>query len=164
MKIDWKYMLCDIKFCRRLFGGHWTYVAHPGLFPHCEHWENEYVKGTPGTVVLKREYYPQKKRVMETEAETVTKESLMDEDNLSQCECGSWAHNEHMTMVESGDSCPACRLDWLSRVIDMQEKLLRELADPALSREDVNNRLKAGYCEISGVDIESFDLLNIEIK
>ncbi|PCI96637.1 MAG: hypothetical protein COB15_09625 [Flavobacteriales bacterium] len=95
--------------------------------------------------------------------ETITPKELSDPENLEQCECGNYTHHRYATTAGDGYACPECYASYMSEVIGVLKKFVREIADPALTNEDINNMFKIKWCEINGIDVEDFDMLDIEI-
>lgn len=88
----------------------------------------------------------------------ITKEALKDEDNMLGCECGNFCHHSYMVSCNDGNnSCPSCHQAYLNDVVTMYRDLLIELADPDLTHDEVQQRIKHRYIELLGIDEESFD-------
>lgn len=87
----------------------------------------------------------------------ITKDDLKDEDNLAQCECGDWAHREHVSDCPDGaSSCPACQIEWMANQIELYKNLMYELADPALSKKDITTRVHKGMADIMCCDLDYY--------
>jgi len=96
--------------------------------------------------------------------ENVTKEYILDEDNLGQCECGNWAPHEYLTEDTEGcSSCPSCQISHMSDMIGMYKDLVRKMADPKLTKKDIDQNIKMAICELLSIDEDYFERLEIEI-
>lgn len=96
----------------------------------------------------------------------ITLKDYCNKENLQQCECGNYAHYKYLTYDDDGHStCPACQISYMGSVIKKLKEVIREIADPELSRDDVNIIVKRKYCEIYGIsDIDDIDdQFNVDI-
>ena len=96
--------------------------------------------------------------------ENITIEDLSNPDNLGECECGNWTHHDYLTHngEEGTSTCPACQIDYMGEIIKKLTELTKEIADPELSRHEVNNMIKLAYGKIYGIDnLEDLDFLNL---
>ncbi len=96
----------------------------------------------------------------------ITKKELKDEENLDQCECGNWSHQDYMHYDDSGaTTCPLCQVSFMEDTITKLLKLSREIADPELSKEDVDGMVKVLFKEVYGFsdddDLDEMDFLNL---
>lgn len=82
-------------------------------------------------------------------------------DNLGQCECGNWSHNEYLVHDSDGaSSCPNCQTEYMSEQIAALLQLVKEIADPAIPKKEVLNMVKDKYRIIYGLDsIDKIDFL-----
>lgn len=87
----------------------------------------------------------------------VTKEKILDEDNLTQCECGNYTPYEYSWSDENGTTCPTCMVEWLKSQINIYKGLMRDIADPELTEGDIQVMIKRKFSEIMMTDVESLD-------
>lgn len=95
----------------------------------------------------------------------VSKEDLKDPDNLLQCECGNYAHHEYISSADDGaKSCPSCQLSYMDSLIKMYRELVKEIADPALTKSDINAMHRAKLCALHGIGVEDAEFLGDETE
>jgi hypothetical protein len=87
--------------------------------------------------------------------------SFDDKDNIGQCECGNYAHRDYLTYDNEGSaSCPTCQMDYMGEQIVKMKELVKEIADPKLSHEDIKNMILDKYRQIYGLSsLDDMDFL-----
>ena len=85
---------------------------------------------------------------------TITKQEILNPDNIGQCECGNYAPYDYLKHDENGAaSCPDCMYSFLTGLIKAQSKVIRQIADPSLSEKDIKNITRTAHVEATGVDM-----------
>ena len=88
----------------------------------------------------------------------ITPTDLKNEDNLLQCECGNVSHSSYTTLSDEGNNtCPECQIQWMTDLLETYKKLLWELADPSLKKEDITTRNNTEIAGILGITLEDYE-------
>lgn len=85
---------------------------------------------------------------------SLTKKEILIPDNIGQCECGNYSPITYLKYDENGAaSCPDCMYSFLTGLIKAQSKVIRQIADPSLSEEDIKTITRTAHVEATGVDM-----------
>jgi ribosomal protein S27E len=99
------------------------------------------------------------------ENEEKDKKFWVNESKFLQCECGNWMHEQYTFSGSEGENmCPICEHAWVSDMLRMYKKLLKELCDPSMSSEDLKNRIKKGVSELLMISPQDFDGIGLEVS
>lgn len=85
----------------------------------------------------------------------VTKKEILNPENIGQCECGNYAPYNYLRQDDNGAaSCPDCMYSFLTGLVKAQHKVIRQIADPTLSEEDIRIINRKSHVEATGVDMQ----------
>ena len=91
----------------------------------------------------------------------ITIEDSLEEENLGQCECGNYAHHYYLSHDDDGNaSCPTCQIAYMDSLLKNMIALVKEIADPSLSKADVKSMIVQKYCLSMGIAVEDVDEAN----
>ena len=97
--------------------------------------------------------------------EPISIDDLADATNIGECECGNHTHLDYLAYDNNGaSSCPICQAEYLTDIILKLTALVKEIADPSLSAEEVNKMIAAKYCEVHGISTNGSDGLNLNMN
>lgn len=96
----------------------------------------------------------------------ITKEDLKDDDNLGQCECGNYTHQDYLTVSDDGaNSCPECQIGYLNDLLKMYKKLFIDVSVMGpISKEYSMTMVKQSLCKLYGIKLEDFDNLGMSVN
>lgn len=94
----------------------------------------------------------------------ITKEHLMNPENHVECECGNVTIHEYSWGDEYTD-CPDCIVEVLHGLRKEYKKLIYEIADPDLSKFQIDHMIKTRIAPVIGLSCaEDFNEMDLKLE